>query len=174
MSPMSGAGATFAWGNVSEDFALFRTLSSDQRRKALNAMVRRDLVRGQTLVAQGGASDSLFMVLHGALAVCRNGDLEPIAELRAGELVGEIGFFANVPRTANVIAIRDTSVLTLTRAAYQELAKDAPAIVEALLGALARRFAKETARLTPLRASPKARTVALIDGGREPVPDAFD
>jgi NTE family protein len=171
---MNGASATFAWGNVSEDFALFRTLSSEQRLKALNAMVRQDLVRGQMLVAQGGPSDSLFIVLHGALAVCRNGDLEPIAELRAGEIVGEIGFFANVPRTADVIAIRDTSVLALTRAAYQELARDAPAIVEALLAALARRFAKETARLTPLRASPKARTVALIDGGREPLPDAFD
>jgi NTE family protein len=171
---MDGASATFAWGNVSEDFALFRTLSSEQRLKALNAMVRHDLVRGQMLVAQGGPSDSLFIVLHGALAVCRNGDLEPIAELRAGEIVGEIGFFANVPRTADVIAIRDTSVLALTRTAYQELARDAPAIVEALLAALALRFAKETARLTPIRASPKARTVALIDGGREPVPGAFE
>ena len=171
---MKGASATFAWGNLSEDFALFRTLSPEQRRKAFAAMVRRDLVRGQTLVAQGGASDSLFMVLHGALAVRRAGDIEPIAELRAGELVGEIGFFANVPRTADVIAIRDTSVLVLTRAAYQNLAEDAPAIVEALLATLARRFAKETARITPVRASPKARTVALIDGGCEPLPGAFD
>src|SRR5882757_8702590 len=154
---MKGASTTFAWGNLSEDFALFRTLSPEQRLKAFGAMVRRDLVRGQTLVAQGGASDSLFMVLHGALAV-----------RRAGELVGEIGFFADVPRTADVIAIRDTSVLVLTRAAYQNLAGDAPAIVEALLAALARRFAKETARITPVRASPKARTVALIDGGCEP------
>ena len=144
---MKGASATFAWGNLSEDFALFRTLSPEQRQKAFGAMVRRDLVRGQTLVAQGGASDSLFMVLHGALAVRRTGDIEPIAELRAGELVGEIGFFANIPRTADVIAIRDTSVLVLTRAAYQNLAEDAPAIVEALLAALARRFAKETARI---------------------------
>jgi NTE family protein len=171
---MNGASATFAWGNVSEDFALFRTLSSEQRLKAFSAMVRQDLVRGQMLVAQGGPSDSLFMVLHGALAVRRTGDLEPIAELRAGELVGEIGFFANVPRTADVIAIRDTSVLMLTRAAYRDLAEDAPAIVEALLAALARRFAKETARLTPMRASPKARAVALIDGGCEPLPSAFD
>src|SRR6266852_6617605 len=174
MSQMDGANATFAWGDVSEDFALFRTLSSEQRLKAFQAMVRRDLVRGQMLVAQGGPSDSLFMVLHGALAVCRHGDLEPIAELRAGEIVGEIGVFANVPRTADVIAIRDTSVLALTRAAYQVLAEEAPAIVEAVLAALARRFAKETARLTPVRASPKARTVALVDGGREPVPGAFD
>src|SRR6476659_5978229 len=171
---MSQGSTPFAWGNALEEFALFRTLSSEQRQKAFRAMVRRDLTRGQMLVAQGDPSDALFMVLHGALSIRRVGELEPIAELRAGELVGEIGFFGNIPRTADVIAIRDTSVLVLTRAAYQELAKDAPAIVEALLAALARRFARETARLTPMRASPKARTVALIDGGREPVPGAFD
>jgi NTE family protein len=64
---MNEASATFAWGNLSEDFALFRTLSSEQRMTALNAMVRLDLVRGERLVAQGGPSDSLFLVLHGAL-----------------------------------------------------------------------------------------------------------
>src|SRR5437867_12431069 len=139
---MSGSSSVLAWSSALEDFALFRTLSSEQRLKALGAMVRRDLVRGQMLVAQGEPSDSLFMVLHGALAVRRAGDLEPIAELRAGEVVGEIGFFANIPRTADVIAIRDTSMLVLTRAAYQDLAKEAPAIVEAMLAALARRFAR--------------------------------
>src|SRR3954453_18003590 len=171
---MNEASATFAWGSVLDDLALFRTLSPEQRLKAFRAMGRLDLMRGQMLVAQGEPSDSLFMVLHGALAVRRAGDLEPIAELRAGELVGEIGFFGNIARTADVIAIRDTSVLVLTRAAYQDLARDAPAIVEELLAALARRFAKETARLTALRASPKVRTVALIDGGYEPSPVAFD
>ena len=102
---MSGSGSVLAWSSALEDFALFRTLSPEQRLKALNAMVRQDLVHGQMLVAQGGPSDSLFLVLHGALAVRKTGFHEPIAELRAGELVGEIGFFANVPRTADVIAI---------------------------------------------------------------------
>src|SRR6202048_1808141 len=171
---MDGLNSTFAWGNVSEDFALFRTLSSGQRLKAFGAMVRQDLVRGQMLVAQGEPSDALFVVLHGALAVRRAGDHAPIAELRAGEVVGEIGFFANMPRTADVIAIRDTSVLVLTRAAYRDLAEDAPAIVEELLAALARRFAKTTARLKPLLAAPKVRTVALLQGGFAPAPAAFD
>src|SRR5438445_2188792 len=171
---MSGSSSVLAWSSALEDFALFRTLSSEQRLKTLNAMVRQDLVRGQMLVAQGGPSDSLFLVLHGALAVRKTGYSEPIAKLRAGELVGEIGFFANVPRTADVIAIRDTSVLALTRPAYQKLVEEAPAIVEALLAALARRFAKETARIAPFPTSPKARTVALIDGGVEPLPGIFD
>jgi NTE family protein len=166
--------STFAWEDVSEDFALFRTLTSEQRLKAFGAMVRQDLLRGQMLMAQGEPSDSLFVVLHGALTVRRSGDSAPIAEIRAGELVGEIGFFANLPRTADVIAIRDTSVLVLTREAYQTLAEDSPTIVEALLAALARRFITQTARLTPIHTSPKARTVALIQGGYEPWPIAFD
>ena len=134
---MSGSSSALAWSSALEDFTLFRTLSSEQRLKVLNALVRKDLVRGQMLVTQGGPSDSLFLVLHGALAVRKTGYSEPIAELRAGELVGEIGFFADVPRTADVIAIRDTSVLALTRPAYQKLVEEAPAIVEALLAALA-------------------------------------
>ena len=89
-------------------------------------MVRQDLVRGQMLVAQGEPSDALFVVLHGALAVRKIGDPAPIAELRAGELVGEIGFFANVPRTADVIAIRDTSVLVLTRAGLPGAGRGSP------------------------------------------------
>src|SRR5438034_4850390 len=122
---MYEASAPFAWANVLEDFALFRTLSSEQRLKALGAMVRRDLVRGQMLVAQGEPSDSLFMVLHGALAVRRAGDVEPIGELRAGEVVGERGGFANMQRIADVIAFLDTSVFLLGRVGDEELAEAA-------------------------------------------------
>ena len=161
-------------GNGSEDFTLFRTLSPEQREKTLKAMVRRDLVRGEVLVTQGDPSDALFMVLHGALAVHHDGDPWPFAELRAGELIGEIGFFANVPRTANVVAIRDTSVLVLTRSAYHGLAQDTPAIAEALLAALALRFAKRTEQLPTTRRAPVARTVALIEAGGEPVPAIFE
>ena len=143
---MNEPGPVVGWASVSEDLALFKTLSSEQRFKIFSAMVRQDIVRGETLVAQGDPSDSLYVVLHGALAVRRTGDADPIAELRAGELVGEIGFFANLPRTVNVIAIRDTSVLVLTRAAYQELAESTPAITEALLTALALRFAQQIGR----------------------------
>src|SRR6185437_1754553 len=174
VSRMDGPKPTVGWGSGSEDFALFRNLSSEQRSKTLQAMVRRDLVRGETLVAQGSPSDSLFMVLHGALAVHHDGDPWPFAELRTGELIGEIGFFANVPRTANVVAIRDTSVLVLTRPAYHVLAQDTPAIAEALLAALALRFAKRTEQLPPTRRATVARTVALVAAGGEPVPATFE
>jgi NTE family protein len=174
VSRMNGPKPAVSWGNGSEHFTLFRNLSPEQRAKTIAAMVRRDLVRGEVLVAQGDPSDALFMVLHGALAVHRNSEAQPFAELRAGELIGEIGFFANVPRTANVVAIRDTSVLVLTRAAYESLAQDSPAIAEALLAALALRFARRTEHLPVVRRSPVARTVALVEAGGEPVPADFE
>jgi len=43
---MNGLNPIAGWENGSENFALFRTLGSDQRMKTLRAMVRRDLVRG--------------------------------------------------------------------------------------------------------------------------------
>jgi NTE family protein len=73
-----------------------------------------------------------------------------------------------------VVAIRDTSVLVLTRPAYLGLAQDSPAIAEALLAALALRFAQRTERLPQIRNSPAARTVALIEAGHERAPAAFD
>ena len=72
---MNAASATFAQASVPEDFALFKTLSAEQRLKAFSAMTRQDLVRGQLLVEQGAPSDALFLVLHGALAVYRKGQL---------------------------------------------------------------------------------------------------
>jgi len=81
---MSKPGPVFAWGSVSEDLALFKALTPEQRFKTFDAMVRQDLVRGEILVAQGDPADSLYIVLHGALAVRRTGDAQPIAELRAG------------------------------------------------------------------------------------------
>ena len=43
----------------------------------------------------------------------RTGDSQPIAELRAGELIGEIGFFADLARTANVIAMPRSHEITI-------------------------------------------------------------
>ncbi|MBR0752826.1 cyclic nucleotide-binding domain-containing protein [Bradyrhizobium jicamae] len=156
-----------------EELALFSALTPEQRMRTFRAMVQRDLVRGEFLVQQGDASEAIYVVLHGALAVQRASETQPFAELRAGEVIGEIGFFANRPRTANVIAIRDASVLVLTRAAYRGLADATPAIAEALLAALADRFAKRTENLPTTRAAAIARTVTILDGGIEPIPAEF-
>jgi NTE family protein len=158
---------------------LFRGLAAEQRAAIWLLMRRRDLLRGEPLVTAGEPSDSLFIVHHGTLDVLLGASGDDgeaggrIARLRAGDLVGEIGFFAGTPRTATVVASRDASVLQLDRASYEQVVVAAPEIIPALLAAVARRLG-DTTRQLPLPPRPtEGRTVAIVPSGVEPVPPLF-
>lgn len=153
---------------------LFRGLTPEQRAAAAAVMKRRDVLRGHTLVTRGEPSTALFIVLHGVFEVYRGEKVPaPIARVSAGELIGEMGFLADTPRTATVIAIRDAAVLELDRDAYQRLLLEIPSIASALLVALARRLDVSSARLAPDRERATERTAAFVHGGREPLPPVF-
>ena len=132
-----------------------------------------DLRRGDILVRQGEPSDALYFVLSGRFTVHVEGAAEPIAEIAQGQPIGEIGFFAGLPRTATVIALRDSSVLTITRERFQQisavLAGD-PRRGDCFAGAPARRAGRRAEKnLTTVR------TVAVMPaGGSRPSPPFVD
>src|ERR1700722_18952146 len=66
---------------------------------------------GQTLVYEGQAIDSLFVVLDGHLAV--NAGATHVATLLAGEVVGEISFVDSRPPLATVTALDTARVLAV-------------------------------------------------------------
>ena len=76
---------------------------------------RRVLRRGEVLVREGDPSDRFFIVLSGRFTVHKEDTMVSVAEIGQGELVGEIGFFAGLPRTATVLAARDSIVLEIRR-----------------------------------------------------------
>jgi NTE family protein len=155
------------------DVSIFRALAAEQRREIRGFMRELVILRGEELVAEGDESDAFFEVVRGAFRVQRAGDEAPIAVLGPGDLIGEIGFFGNIPRTATVTAIRDSCVLSLSRAAYQKIAAEAPGIVALLLQAMALRVADTTSRLVPNRQLARGSTVAILEGGLEPAPARF-
>ncbi|HET7805876.1 MAG TPA: cyclic nucleotide-binding domain-containing protein, partial [Pseudolabrys sp.] len=71
----------------------------------------RDLCRGEALVRPGEAADELYFVVSGRFAVHTGRIQDAIAEIGPGHPIGEIGFFADIPRTASVTALRDSQVL---------------------------------------------------------------
>lgn len=153
--------------------ALFRDLTAAQREYILGLMTRREIGRGEALVEEGQDSDALYIVLHGAFEVLRAEVGGAIAWLRAGDVVGEIGFFADTPRTATVRATRDATVLELDRDAYEQVSREAPAIGSSLLGVLARRLDVTSARLSSGGRRPAERTIAVVRGGDAPVEPLF-
>ena len=109
--------------DILTSLALFAELSTAQRKMVLDSMKQRAITRGEVLVRQGETSSSLFIVLHGSFQAVRHDNPVPIAEIHAGELIGEIGFLGGTPRTATVTAIRDAAILELDGAAYARIAK---------------------------------------------------
>src|SRR5208282_5611303 len=86
-----------------------------------NAMRVRRVARGEVLIEQDSPSESLFIVDIGLFDVKHAIDKQPVAEIGAGQLIGEIGFFSGASRTAFVIAARDSEVLEIDRAAFDDL-----------------------------------------------------
>jgi len=93
-----------------------------------------------------------------------------INEIGVGESIGEIGFFSGAPRTATIVAARDSVVLELDRPSFNAVARAVPAIYQTLLGALARRLAENSARIDHSPRVGVARTAAVITGGRQSRP----
>ena len=76
----------------------------------------RHLSPGTLLIEERKPIDSLYIVLDGHLSVMVGGrDGTHIANLYAGEVVGEISFVDSRPPSASVIAVRDSQVLALSR-----------------------------------------------------------
>jgi NTE family protein len=165
--------ATFNTADLVRATAIFRELSDEQltaiwsRAKVLN------LIRGAVLVRQNTLSDSVFVVVSGRFEVWVEGQDQPINEIGVGEPIGEIGFFSGAPRTATIVAARDSVVLELDRPSFNTVAREVPAIYQTLLSALARRVAGNSARVDHSPRVGVARTAAVITGGNETIPPGF-
>jgi NTE family protein len=147
-------------------------LSEKERRLFNEEAVPLRVPRGTALVRQGEPTDALYIVLAGRFLVTLEGRPGVIAEIGPGEPIGELAFFGNVARTANVVAARDSEVLLLTREAYAKVIEQAPAIQARILTSIAVRLAAVTAASPALKARP-ARTVAVLPIGGGGLPEEF-
>ena len=153
--------------------SLFHSLS-DQELAALDVQtIPVALMSGEVLFRQGDPGDSLYIVISGRLVVSHRSDDHTeriVAELGHGEIVGEMGLVCNEPRSATVVASRDTHLARLTAAGLDCLsAKYAPPIYSAIVRQLAVRLRNETAG-TPTRRP--ARVCVAIAGLSRDVPVA--
>src|SRR5262245_53794071 len=162
--------ATFNTADLLRSTAIFRELSDEQLTAIWSHAKVLNLIRGDVLVRQNALADSVFIVVSGRFEVWVDGRDRAINEIGVGEPIGEIGFFAGTPRTATIVAARDSVVLELDRPSFNKVALEVPAIYQTLLGALARRLADTSAGIDRSPQTGVARTVALIAGGGEPIP----
>ena len=101
-------------------------------------------------------------MLSGALGVFttdEEGRERLVTVLPAGEVVGEMALISGRPRSASVVALRDSELVRLPSEAYDDLVRRQPQKVLQLTCALVRRLERS---ISARPSGPPARTLALI------------
>ncbi|WP_104666420.1 patatin-like phospholipase family protein [Ensifer adhaerens] len=157
---------------------LSETLMFDQTSlaalEALAANSDRGIVRrGEILVREGEPSDRFFVVLSGRFTVHRADVAAPVAEIGQGELVGEVGFFAGLPRMATVVAARDSIVLSIGIQQFERAASALPSLRQSVTTFLARRFAMQAPASPHAKEPCRVRTLAVVPAGQSRISPIF-
>jgi len=106
------------------------------------------------IISQGDAGDAMYLIMGGEVrARTVVGGRETIlTTLAIGDFFGEMALFDHGPRSADVIANVDCTLLRLTATAFQQLTREAPSLATPFLQATARtlssRIRADNKRLT--------------------------
>src|SRR5262249_27383695 len=95
------------------------------------------------IVAQDEPGDSMFVIASGRVKVAlfgENGRELTLSELKPGDFFGEMSLLDNRPRSANVVAVDDATLLVLTRDQFVVHLKAHPQTAINLLAELTRRL----------------------------------
>ena len=87
---------------------------------------------GTTLFRQGDPGDALYLVVSGRLRVSvdlSNEDPRFVTELGCGETVGEMALLDGKPRSATVVATRDSHLARLSKEAFERLSSRHPELL---------------------------------------------
>ena len=90
------------------------------------------IASGEKLFSQGDRSDGMYIVVNGRLRVevtDAEGNITVQAEIGPSEIVGEYALLTNEPRSASVFAVRESNVVRLSPARFEELVESYPELM---------------------------------------------
>lgn len=105
---------------IVERIPIFRGLSPHRLQKVLDICSEHRFSAGQTVCEAGDESSEVYVVLSGGLSVRTVAGLELASIGRMG-VVGEMGVLTNQPRSACILAAKDTTALRIGKADLDRL-----------------------------------------------------
>lgn len=97
------------------------------------------LEKGEELIAEERPGHSMFVIVDGDVEVTVKGDVDPLARLEKGAIVGEMSLLTGSPRSATVTALGDVEVLEVDKAALANVLWMSPGLVDRFVEMLFRR-----------------------------------
>ncbi|MBK9037597.1 MAG: cyclic nucleotide-binding domain-containing protein [Bdellovibrionales bacterium] len=121
--------------------------------------------KGETLFREGDPSDALYVIKSGRIAVKKakgNNDIV-LAELTAGEMLGEMAFFDSKPRSASAVALQDSDVIILPFTALYAQFKTFPEWLKAMVKTVNSNLRNANQRIKNLESSNSQNTEMFDD-----------
>jgi small-conductance mechanosensitive channel/CRP-like cAMP-binding protein len=141
------------------DVDLFEGFEPEELRILAERLKPAPFARGDVMMEQGTQAYWLYLLVSGAADVfVENGrrGRAKVAELRPGDVIGEMGLMTGEPRSATVVARTDSECYRLDKDAFQDLIKSRPAVADQISMLLAKRRAELDATLEHLDAAARA------------------
>jgi CRP-like cAMP-binding protein len=120
--------------NLVRTSSILSAVKESERPSLVERFVTRSYEEGERVIVQGEESEGLHLIASGEVAVVHveEGEQTMIANLGAGEVVGEVALILRRPAGADVIAACPTVTLHLPRERFLDLIKEHPAILAQL------------------------------------------
>ena len=121
---------------------LFSALSREDIAKVLGKMEERHYLSGTTILSQGDEGDAFYIIQTGAVQVVleNRGRAEIIRVQGPQEWFGEMALLSGEPRSATIVALRDSLIWRLSRHAWDELIDKHPTWLRQFCAALSKKL----------------------------------
>ena len=147
-----------------QSVALFWDLSEEELGYISEKMIARHYKSGKFIFLEDSEGEQCFFVVQGSVKITRlskDGREVILAMLNEGEFFGEMALLDGESRSANVIALEETEVLTLNREDFLVVLHDYPQIAIQLLKEMAHRLRKSDRHIASLSLSDAEKRIAL-------------
>lgn len=171
VEPSNGALIAAHLPGLAKD-SLLASLDPDELARFAGYLERADLPGGEIVIEETTAGGEMFFLLDGR-AKLRRGRVD-LGEIGPGSHFGELALITESPRAATVVSLTPLVTMKLSRARYEALTVEHPALslrfVQALVGALGERLSEMTDSVGLLlheRSIPRRVIVDVVVRGEE-------
>jgi NTE family protein len=146
---------------------VFGKATEAQTKALISRLAWVQLNSGEHLFSQGEDGDALFVLVQGRMKVLRhnNGHALPLREIVPGEVIGELALISEQPRSADVIAVRDSGLLVMSRSDFKSLYSTYPDLAWKMSQTMAYRLTVPESRRNLRRI--KNLALVTLSGGNE-------
>jgi PAS domain S-box-containing protein len=130
--------------NLLINIPVFSGISPEIFYKMEKAIKERDFVKGELIFKEGDPGDAFYIIKSGAIEILK-GDPAKNAQIRLairgeGDFFGEMSLLEDSPRFAYARAVRDSTVLEISREDFKSLLAKNPALAMEVMGVLSSRI----------------------------------